>query len=432
MNNMDRNLRKRMDCPRKWPAGLLVVFGSFCLGGYTAHAVPREHSAAAEDFQIPRGEEVVDESWSPGVGETPATIARDWNFLIEQMTVAGIGRPTILAALVVVAPRSIVSKEEFDKLFLNSPWPSVRDEICWQGSLETIADNLRLQHSSNDADAGADAVKDDPRSNEPIGPIVRVPVWAGMVLALKRFKSGLDELDEFELSCSHRAVVDAPAIMRWDRPVRIASTSDDKLDALIAQALEEIRREVPDAPVDDRSFPASPEVQNLFFARDRDRSLVRSTWGIENCAPQQSCRSIEQLAMPSDDMHSPPDPERSALFLDKMHFSRPVTASFPGPVALIERGDRGQIMAAICGKPYRGDASFQFAITKSCLAQAMGARVWLYGEKPGRMVEQELLVLASAMNQLKTIYAERYPLLGDRRRSFKRPKLRRKAAISFK
>jgi hypothetical protein len=150
---------------------------------------------------------------------------------------------------------------------------------------------------------------------------------------------------------------------RWKMPVRIAATGLPDTDAMIASALAEIRRQVPNAPIDAGSFPAPATAANLFVTAQGGADVLN------RCFDAGACSSLRGLI---DARASTALTRERNAFLARTYFTLPYHRYAAEDAALVELSPAGDIAGALCvGSIFRDPVS-QSRLTL-CLAQALGA-----------------------------------------------------------
>ena len=152
-------------------------------------------------------------------------------------------------------------------------------------------------------------------------------------------------------------------VPRWKVPVRIAATGRPDMNAMIARALADIRRRVPNAPIDARSFPAPATAANLFVTEQGGGDVL------SRCFDERACSSLRGLIAAAASTASPL--ERNA-FLARTYFTLPYHRYAADDAALVELSPAGDIAGALCAGATFRDPISQSRLTL-CLAQALGA-----------------------------------------------------------
>lgn len=189
----------------------------------------------------------------------------------------------------------------------------------------------------------------------------------------------------------------------WAQPVRIPGTGDEAKDRFIAEKIAEIRRQVPAAPFDDRSFPARPEEANLLFLYGLESDSPEELLGA--CIEDANCTSIPDIAF---DRPRAKSKAQTSAFLRRTYATqvfREWEARFQDDFALVETGDGGRIVAAAClGRPWDKQEIF------SCLLQALGAYPPIRSEGGPWDARNEFYksqldkTIAVSLEQIKNIY----------------------------
>jgi hypothetical protein len=189
---------------------------------------------------------------------------------------------------------------------------------------------------------------------------------------------------------------------KWRVPIRIESTGSVETDRRIAAALAEIRRNVPSAPIDRRSFPAPAGSANLFLQMRGVPDESEVYHALEACLRAMNCLGVRQIM--TSEMPGRPVPDATRAFLARAYLTRPYRAEFDGPVALLEVGRDGSISGAICGSTGEWDAREHVMNLTSCIAQALGAFPVSFNDRNGYDPEFEASLIAREMEDLRRLY----------------------------
>lgn len=328
--------------------------------------------------------------------------ARSYDFARNRLAEVGMDRLTSALLLSDVTRNGMsdfVRPEDFDDWLGQGVRPSVFHQLCWRATLDGIRQELLKR---NDAAQPRPPGSRRPSGTDQLLPSLS-PIDNGVTLRLSRRAEWLARgMRDFTISCPRKLPFLSARAMRWSGPVRIGATGDAELDGLIGQALAEIRTSVPTAPIDDQSFPAQANAQNLFFAgRDGYVRLVDDR--LRDCLSRSACFGIRQMMLYEAPARG--DWGRTRAFLASAYLSSAAFGEVASSSALLELSPAGTITAALCGAPHtNGGRAEQLTAVKSCLAQAMGAYPRLWNEDPGFTDEQENLLWLKGLEQLKALY----------------------------
>lgn len=140
---------------------------------------------------------------------------------------------------------------------------------------------------------------------------------------------------------------------RWRYPVRIAATGDPAIDRIVADVVGDLRRTIPDLPIDERSFPNIPGEANLFL-----------DWSGVQCREKLSCRAFNTWPAVgrAHRIYDPNSPQvaviRALAFFDQLRSGRWVSRSSIVPLsaytgekvtaAWVRTDESGEINTAVC------------------------------------------------------------------------------------
>lgn len=248
--------------------------------------------------------------------------------------------------------------------------PSALALLCWRDDLLTIASEAERRFIKTTSSRGASAASDDDVLVDMPDPgnrlTTRIPT------ALRRALAGLGDL---RMNCPGARPVFLPGPLKWRHAVRIESTGAINTDARIAAALTQIKRHVPNAPIDSKSFPARRGTGNLHFGTSGSNEFRYSLGKfLHNCLERSECLDLGQsIAAPIASPRTKPLIS-SREFLANAYFSRPYHISFSRPMAFVQIAKNSGITGAICGfdDQEAGDSRETTNVT-SCLLQALGA-----------------------------------------------------------
>ncbi|GEM_PF-6396696 len=161
---------------------------------------------------------------------------------------------------------------------------------------------------------------------------------------------------------------------RWRSPIRIASTGNEQMDDRISMVLGEILAAHRDAPIDASSFPAAADQVNFFITPVLTQTIL------ENCLRNARCVTMQDLVKSTESPSSSATPTaRRALFAN-LYLTNPYNEW--QPIALLQHGEEGEIIAAACGyldaglniSPQASRETIDSDIRKlrECLSRAMG------------------------------------------------------------
>jgi hypothetical protein len=247
----------------------------------------------------------------------------------------------VLASITENREADFLTQEQFSRFGPGEIRPNLFEQFRWRAEMVAIARSTIERFAGPPGPA--------PSGEEEEVFIVEAPPPDGRILsritsALQRTFEGFGSVDS-PAGPVPRAGIAGP--FRWRVPIRIASTGSVETDRRIAAALAEIRRNVPSAPIDSRSFPAPAGSANLFLQMRGHSSLSGIHFALGTCLPAMNCLSARQIM--TGDMPGQPAPSATRAFLTRAYLTRPYRASLTGPVALLEVARDGSISGAICG-----------------------------------------------------------------------------------
>lgn len=270
----------------------------------------------------------------------------------------------VLSAFAADGPQALVGGMSLADFNLGMPHPSAAAHICEADRLEAALYHLMgpPRHTYTDL------VLDDD-SSPPPRPTVRTGA-----AAIDRMYGIIKALRDGPKTCRPALATNISARARWTTPVRIASTGNDAADARVRIILRDLKREVPNLPVDPGSFPVDAADANFWVVAPNRFELDASLMGCFEIP----CNTIH-------DMH-----QRSSR-IEKIEPNLLQTSYVAQPYlsdsrikAIVQVNTAGSISSASCGIPLgfeynlfppenqilwnSGDAGLYM-----CLAQAFGA-----------------------------------------------------------
>lgn len=254
-------------------------------------------------------------------------------------------------------------------------YPSVAQQYAWQDDLLEITQNYKRHFGLPD-------VIPPLRVPHPI--VFGLPVSPPSILALQYDVARTlptaqgylvrNDMDvNFARSVAFKSPRSKTSLGRWANPIRIAETDTNETNKAIARALMDIKAKYPNAPIDDKSFPAKEGEVNLYMSNYTPLGFLT------RCMKQSYCTTLPGFNNSKNQGFQPAVKQAQIQFYRSIYLTQPYAESRSEGHALVQLNENNNIIGAACyvntsvyPQPDAAYAEIVYSRLKSCLEQAMG------------------------------------------------------------